>query len=167
MKNEYKITKKLMKSWANEYHIYGKRNVINFALWCIVGVCGIFMLTIYFFYDNNWLNLYFAFVFLFLSIYKLFFSRFVVLSRRYKLFEKTYGVSEWLRTTEFLDDKIVVTDHTSVMEMKYSQITKSKERSNVVLMFCNNNTAIRVYKDAFVEGSWEECKELINSKCSN
>ena len=26
----------------------------------------------------------------------------------------------------------------------------------------NNNIAIRLYKDAFVEGTWEECKKKIN-----
>ena len=25
-----------------------------------------------------------------------------------------------------------------------------------------NNIALRLYKDAFVEGSWEECKKKIN-----
>ena len=38
-----------------------------------------------------------------------------------------------------------------------------KEKNNGVIIFLNHNTAIRLYKDAFVEGSWEECKEKINA----
>ena len=68
-----------------------------------------------------------------------------------------------MRTIEFLDDEIVLTDHTSVSKFQYSNIEKIKEKNNVVMIFMNHNLALRLYKDAFVEGSWEECKEKINS----
>ena len=93
----------------------------------------------------------------------LFLARFFVWSKRYKLYSTTYGVSEWIRTTEFLDDEIILTDHTSVSKLKYSNIKTIKEKGNVVMIFMNNNMALRLYKDAFVEGSWEECKEKINA----
>ena len=69
-----------------------------------------------------------------------------------------------MRTTEFLEDEIVLTDHTSVSKLKYSNIKKIKEKNNIVIIFMNDNMALRLYKDAFVEGSWEECKEFLNSK---
>mgnify|MGYP003315268821 CR=1 FL=1 len=97
-----------------------------------------------------------------LVVFKLFLSRFVIWAKRYKLFSTLYGVSEWIRTTEFLDDEIILTDHTSVSKLKYSNIEKIKEKNNVVMIFMNNNMALRLYKDAFVEGSWEECKKKIN-----
>jgi len=28
----------------------------------------------------------------------------------------------------------------------------------------NNNMALRLYKDTFVEGSWEECKKMLLEK---
>ena len=68
-----------------------------------------------------------------------------------------------MRTTEFLEDEIVLTDHTSVSKLKYSNIKKIKEKNNIVMIFMNDNMAWRLYKDAFVEGSWEECKNIINS----
>ena len=48
--------------------------------------------------------------------------------------------------------------------MKYENIKKIKVKNNVVMIFLNNNLAIRLYKDAFVEGSWDECKKMIDSK---
>ena len=61
-----------------------------------------------------------------------------------------------------MDDEIILTDHTSVSKLKYSNIEKIKEKNNVVMIFMNHNMALRLYKDAFVEGSWEECKKKIN-----
>ena len=163
MKNEYKITKKEMMSWAKECHLHGTVNIILFALWCIVGLIGLEWITRCFFFGGGWIDWYFSVLFLFVSIFKLFFSPFVVCAKNYKLYSTTYGVTEWMRTTEFLEDEIVLTDHTSVNKLKYSNIKKIKEKNNIVMIFMNDNIALRLYKDAFVEGSWEECKNKINS----
>ena len=163
MKNEYKITKKLMMSWAKEYHLQGVANIILFVLWCVVGIIGFGLIILFSVIGGEWINWYLSILFLFLSVFKLFFSRFVVWSKRYKLYSTTYGVNEWMRTTEFLEDEIVLTDHTSVSKLKYTNIKKIKEKNNIVMIFMNNNMALRLYKDAFVEGSWEECKDKINS----
>ena len=80
------------------------------------------------------------------------------------MFARTYGINEWLRTIEFLEDEIVLTDHTTVNKLQYHNIKKVIDKGNVVLILMNDNIAFRLYKDAFVEGSWEECKELLNSK---
>ncbi len=161
MKNEYKITKKEMISWAKEYHLHGAANIILFVLWCVVGLIGLGTIILLSLVGGYWINWYLSILFLSLSVFKLFFSRFVVWSKRYKLYSTTYGVSEWMRTTEFLDDEIILTDHTSVSKLKYSNIEKIKEKNNVVMIFMNNNLALRLYKDAFVEGSWEECKKKL------
>ena len=79
------------------------------------------------------------------------------------MYSQTYGVSEWIRSTEFTDDEIVLTDHTSVIKLQYANIQAIKEKGNVVMIFLNNNLAIRLYKNTFVEGSWDACKEKINA----
>ena len=163
MKNQYKITKDLMKTWAKEYHLHGAANVILFIMWCVLGVMGIVALIVSITLHSEWIVIY-IFSFITISaVFKLFLARFFVWSQRYKLLSTTYGVSEWIRTTEFLDDEIILTDHTSVSKLKYSNIKTIKEKGNVVMIFMNNNMALRLYKDAFVEGSWEECKEKINA----
>ncbi len=163
MKNEYKITKDLMKSWAKEYHLHGRANIVTFAIWCVFGMIGILGLA-FSTALNVWLGIYIYSLIVILAVFKLFIARFVVWSKRYKLYSTIYGVTEWLRTTEFLDDEIVLTDHTSVTKLKYSNIEKIKEKDNVVMIFLNHNMALRLYKDAFVEGSWEDCKKIILEK---
>ena len=164
MKNEYKITKDLIKSWAKEYHLHGTANIFLFILWCVVGVIGFFGLIFSIAMSLDWKIIYLYALMLIIAIFKLFIQRFIVWSKRYKLYSTTYGVTEWMRTTEFLDDEIVLTDHTSVTKFKYSNIQRIKEKSNVVMIFMNNNMALKLYKDAFVEGSWEECKRILFEK---
>ena len=164
MKNQYKVTKDLMRSWAKEYHLHGKANIIAFILFCVLGAIGTAgLITSVFFLRSSWVDVYLYAIFTFVAFYKLFVARFVIMSKRYKLYSTTYGVSEWMRTTEFLEDEIVLTDHTTINKVKYGNIEKIKEKNNGVIIFLNHNTAIRLYKDAFVEGSWEECKQKINS----
>ncbi|MBO5869670.1 MAG: YcxB family protein [Clostridia bacterium] len=164
MKNEFKVNKEKMMSWAKEFYLHGTANIILFILWCFVGLCGLCQVVLYSIYGGDWINWYIAIIFLLLSVYKLFFERFVVISRRYKLYSKTYGVTEWIRTVEFADEEIIITDHSSVSKHKYENIKKIKEKNDVVMIFINNNMAIRIYKNAFVEGSWEECKEMLKAK---
>ena len=43
-------------------------------------------------------------------------------------------------------------------------VKKIKEKGNVVMIFLNHNQALRLYKDSFISGSWQECKVLIDEK---
>lgn len=135
-----------------------------FVSWCFVGFCGLFGIVVSILIHGDPQDYLFFILVLLVAIYKLFFNRFVVWSKRYKLFVKTYGVTEWIRSTEFLEDEIILTDHTTTMQYRYDQIAKIKEKNNIVMLFFKNNTAIRLYKDAFVEGSWQECRALIRAK---
>lgn len=167
MKNEYKITKSLIMSWAKEYHIHGAANRLFFVVWCVAGFIGIVEFIISIAIHSDWI---FSFAFALVivaAVYKLFIQRFIIWSKRYQLYATTYGVTEWMRTTEFLEDEIVLTDHTSVSKLKYSNIQKIKEKNNIVMIFMNDNMALRLYKDAFTEGSWEECKAKILEKKNN
>ncbi len=164
MKNEYKITKELVRSWAREYHLHGAANIFLFVLWCVIGVVGIGGIIFSIALGLDWMVIYLYALMLVIAVFKLFIQRFITWSRRYKLYVTTYGATEWTRTVEFSDDEIVLTDHTSVSRVKYSNIQKIKEKNNVVMIFMNNNMALRLYKDAFVEGSWEECKRVILEK---
>ncbi|MBE6662212.1 MAG: YcxB family protein [Ruminococcaceae bacterium] len=79
------------------------------------------------------------------------------------MFSKTYGVTEWMRTTEFTDAAIILTDHTTVNQVRYENIEQIKEKGNCVMIYLNHNMALRIYKDAFVEGTWEACIEKIEA----
>lgn len=164
MKHEYKVTKELMMSWAKEYRLYNARNKFLFGLLCFLAclaLCGILLCI---FARLDWYMTVLYALTLGIAIYKLFFERFVVQSKRYKLFSRMYGVSEWMRSHEFTEDGILYTDHTSVTTLKYENITKIKEYRNDVLILFRDNIVIRLYYDAFTEGSWEACKALLKTK---
>jgi hypothetical protein len=72
-------------------------------------------------------------------------------------------VTEWIRTTEFKDDEIVLTDYNSVCKLRYENIKRISENGNHVIIYFNDNLSARLYKDAFVDGIWEECKAKINA----
>ena len=164
MKNQYKITKDLFKSWAKEYHLHGAADIVSFIYWCIIGVGGLYHFASFVYYGTDCLYIFVSALMVVVAVYELFFSGFVFWSKRYKQYAATYGVSEWMRTIEFLDDEIVLTDHTSVCRYKYENIQKIREKNNVVMIFMKHNIAIRLYKDAFVEGTWESCRNFLNTK---
>ena len=163
MKNEYTITKKEMMSWAKEFCLPTTGNIILFIFWCIVGIIGLGLLTLHICIGASLINWYLTCLILASAIYKLFIQRFLIMSRRYKVLSQTYGVSEWQRVTEFSDDEITVTDHNSVVKFKYTNIQKIIEKNNIIMIVLNHNSAIRLYKNTFTEGSWDQCKEKINS----
>lgn len=163
MKNEYTITKDIVMSWAKEYPLYNAVSIIVFILWCIVGVGSILSLIMFAVGGGDFFYLFISFVFLFLAVYHLFFYRKIIWSRRFEMLSKTYGVRSWTRTTEFAENEIILTDHSSVTRFKYKNIVKIKEKGNLIMIFLNDNLVIRLYKDAFVTGSWNECREKINS----
>ena len=169
MKNEYKVTKKLMMSWVRESYFINGINIVIFILYCALGIADLAMTAFFIVNKVRWTSLYLSVFILILLVYRLVIYRFLLMSNRYKMLSKTYGVSEWLRTTEFTDEEIILFDHTSVSDFnsvskfKYDNIKKIVERNKFVMIFFNSNLSIRLYKDAFVESSWEECKEKINS----
>ena len=73
MKNEYKITKKLMMSWAKEYTLIGAANIVLFILWCVAGFIGLASIILFSIYGGDWVNWYISILLLLLSVFKLFF----------------------------------------------------------------------------------------------
>ena len=163
-----------MKSWIKEFRLQGTANIILFFLWCALLVIWLASLIELTFFDGHpLLWALFCVSFLLLNHY----SPYFVLNKRFHVFSEKYGLSEWIRSTEFKDDEIILSDHTTVLKFKYEDIkeiketsleknAEIKEKNNVVMIFFkkDRNRAIRLYKDAFVEGTYEECKAKIISK---
>ena len=164
MKNEYTTTKELMMARAKDFYLYRTSDVIWFALWTILAIITIYFTNLLVLLSGQPSVLFFGFVMFLLCLYKLFFERLVIMSRRYKYLAKTYGVDKWISSVEFLNNEIIVTEHIKKESYQYENITQFTERKDYVVILINNSTGIIVYKNAFLNGSWEECKTLINSK---
>ncbi|MGN1472717.1 MAG: hypothetical protein ACI4WZ_01475 [Eubacteriales bacterium] len=78
MKNEYKITKKEMMSWAKEFYLQGAKSIFSFILVCVIGIAGLFLLIISILTKGeNWTFIFDSILFLTFFVYELLFSRFV------------------------------------------------------------------------------------------
>ena len=155
MKNEFTVTKQEMLSWVKRYNFTGAANKILFALYLLLGLVGVSLLLTVISNDGDKFGGAIGIASVIISVYKLFFERRVFMLRRYNLYAKTYGVDEWQRIIEFTDDEIVINDQ---------NMRKIIDKGNVVFIVLNNNIAMRFYKDTFTEGTWEDCKTMLESK---
>ncbi len=172
MKNEFKITKDLLMSWAKGYHFNSTRSIIRFIIaFCLFIWCTVWCIEVYYFFgyhiifmpDYLMVAIFYSFIAL-LSLYIIFIRPSVYYKRTYKAYSKLYDVPEWMRTIEFTDTEIIVTDHTSVYRYLNNHIKGFKERKDHVIIKLRQGIGIRIYKNAFVEGTWEDCKKLISEK---
>lgn len=172
MKNEYKITKELMKSWAKGYHFKSIHNIIGLIMGCCIFLYGAiwsfeiyYLLGYHIIYFPEYLAAEIILIFItLLPLYMIFIRPTVLYTKTYKAYSKIYDVPEWTRTVEFTDTEIIVTDHTSVNKYLYKNLRGFKERKDHVIINFGHGTGARIYKNAFVEGTWEDCKKLISEK---
>ncbi len=151
-----------MLSWSKD--LLGAATTVFLIFYCIGGLIALCLLVLLALVGaDDWFTWFLAFFLLVFSAYRLFFLKFYFFAKRYKMLSKVYGVTEWLRTTEFTDEEIILSDHNSVCKLKYDNIKRIKEKGNNIIIYFNDNLSARLYKDAFVEGTWEECKAKINS----
>ena len=164
MKNEYNVNKEEIISWSKGYLIRSALGITWICLYVILFLIGVALITLLALGGGDPLKWGVAVIAIILPIYRLFFSQYVFARSKYKMLSKTYGVTEWIRTIELTDEDIVVTDHTSLMRFKYSNLRKIIDRDKKVLLLFTNNLSVRLYKDKFTEGTWQECKEMLESK---
>ena len=176
MKNEYTITKRLMRSWAKGGYFNLNSTEVMKALFIIC--CGVALLLftpyllIYFFrfVTGDGLKSMYPVIFggfhteALLFVFFFAFLPSLSYSIQYWNWCKNYNVKEWQRATELTEDEIIVKDHRSIFKYQYRTIRRVKVRGNVVHIFLKSGTEIIIHKDAFVSGSWDECKKLISQK---
>lgn len=158
------MDKKRMMSWTKMFFLYGIRSKISFIMCALIAILALYYAIKFWYWGLEWYIVCYFLLLSSLPIYKMFFSRFVTCSKNYKMLSKTYGVAEWIRTIDFLDNEIILKDHTSKLPLQYSNICKIKEKADMALIHFNNKMIVIVYKESFVDGSWDECKALIESK---
>ncbi len=175
MKNEYTITKKLMKSWAKGWYFNSADNMFTLLFTCFWMAVAIifpylFVHLAYFMRVSKILAPWFPVFFGAFHIEALLFVLLMVFIPRmryalkYNILRKNYSVESWQRSIELTDGEIIVKDHRSIFKYQYRTIRRVKVRGNVVHIFLKSGTEIIIHKDAFVSGSWDECKKLISQK---
>lgn len=158
IRNEYEVTWKLFESWLWE----NKRKPLRLGftiMWVLLGLTATGMAVIF----RSALFL----VMTFLCLYRAFFRDILAAKKQYAAMEKSYGQRDWLRTITFDEDQATVLEGNISVKYQYSDIVGMKEKGNKVWLLLRDEKVIRLYKDCFVDSDWEECRTLIERKCSN
>ena len=154
--NEYRVTWKVYRSWACENMLKGPRLVMA-VIWCLMAV-GFIVLGIV-----NDLNLdILCFWMAVFCIYRAFFRVFVLAKGQYRMLAKTYGGENWTRRIAFEEDGISLTEGNASVRYAYSDIVNIREKGNKIWLDAANKTVLRLYRDAFVESGWEECRHKLD-----
>lgn len=160
MKNEYRVTWRLTLTWLWE-SICKPPKCLFPVIWILIGiwsVAGMLFLE----------SIPLAILFALFCIYRAFFRDLLFSRKQYKALARTYGEENWLRTISFQEDRLVTTEgNVFSLQLPYSDITSIKENGNEVCLMLKNKSALRLYKDKFVGGSWEECRAFIAEKMSS
>lgn len=158
IRNEYEVTWKLFGSWLWE----NKRKPLRLGfavLWVLLGLTATWMAVT--------LQSVLFLVMTVLCLYRAFFRDILAAKRQYAAMEKSYGQRDWLRIITFDEDQATVLEGNISVKYQYSDIVGMKEKGNKVWLLLRDEKVIRLYKDCFVDSGWEECRTLIERKCSN
>ena len=162
MKNEYTVTKNMFISWAKIFYI-SKIRIFYFSLALFLLLDGLFMVYITIHTGNDIFCWIISAAFILFALYSLFFSRTRLFIKEYKRLASSVGASEWIVTVEFNDDGITESLPNSTVKYSYGDLKRYIEKEDIVLIFLNDRTPTKIYKSAFVEGSWEECKAMLDT----
>ena len=163
MKNQYKVTKKLLRLWMTENMYKGVQLGLNIG-WAVFGVLCILLLIT----DAETMTDYLIYgALLALSLYMAVLRIFPITSAQYKQMAKVYGEENWTRTIDFGEDCITLSEGTISASFQYKDIMSIREKGNKIWLKARNRTVLRLYKDAFVDGTWEECRELLHDRKDN
>ncbi len=169
MKNEFTVTRKLLISWARENARMGKRRGF-FIFYCIFGSLSLLSgtavttLSIIFAPQTLGMSHFLMFFVAAMCFYRAFLFNVLVAGAQYKSLCKTFRCSEWTRTIEFTDDGIFCSEETSSISYTWDQLVDVKEKDKYIIIFFSNGTHTRLYKDAFVGCTADECLALLTAK---
>ena len=167
MKNEYTVDYNLLKSFLIEAKFSGIR--LGFFIgYCIIafGMLAVTVLYLVFIPNFDKIAVFMMFIVVFFAIYSAFIRDLIIFKKQYNFLVKTYGCKSWTRTIVFGDEKITTTEATRTITCNYSDIIDITENGNRIWIKLSNKTVIRLFKDAFIDCTWEECKDYILSKQS-
>ena len=148
--------------WVLENRFRGA-NLVLFVLWVAMLLFWIPYTVLMVLFNGKLTSIFIGIFICLVSVYKLILQRLMISSAQYKMQAKAYG-ENWTRTIEFQEDCILITDGSATFRHPYSFVTKIKEKGNKIWFYCENKAALRLYKDKFVDGTWEECRKLMEER---
>jgi len=152
IKNEYTVTWKLYREWLIENKLKGVK--LAFLLfWSFMTVATLVMS-----YFSNFSGFYILMTIY--CVYQAFFRDYIFAKRQYTRLVKFCDGENWTRTITISDEEICISEGPSVINCKITDVVRVVEKGNKIWLFMNSDAVIRMYKSAFVEGSWETSRGL-------
>lgn len=155
MKNEYQVTWERYCSWCVESMLHGVQLVLR--IWWIVLVVGFLFIIML---SDAWIHK----LMLVYCIYQAFFCKLVQGKAQYKKQAEYYGKEGWKRRIILDEENIGLSEGRLLLTYDYKDITKVRDKNNKIWLYFQDGTVLRMYKDAFTQGSWEECNQLLEKR---
>ena len=157
LKNQYEVTWKFYKEWLLEYKTKG-RKLVFLIFWSIMAL----ILLVASFWEGFSAIYFLVAVF---CVYRAFFRDYISIRRQYNQLTKVHGSKSWMKTITISDTDIVISEGVTTVNCKTADVMRIIEKGDKIQLIMNNKMVVRMYKSAFVEGSWEACKELLYEIC--
>lgn len=157
MVNQYRVTRKLFRSWAWENNIKGFR-LVMMCMWCLIALMILIAMFLL-----RYISIIYTLFFLF-CLYRAFLRNLVVARVQYRRLATTYGEENWVRTITFNEDGIELSEGKMTARYAYSDIVEIREKQNKIWLIAGNKTVIRLYRDAFINTDWDTCKDLLQKR---
>lgn len=155
VKNEYQVTWERYRSWCAESMFQGIQLAFR-VMWCVLAV-GFLVLSIV---AGEWI---YGLMMVY-CIYQAFVSKLVQGKAQYKKQTDYYKKDSWMRRMILDEEKIGLSEGRLFLTYEYKHLKKIRHKGNKIWLHFQDGTVLRMYKDAFVEGSWEECRQLVEKK---
>lgn len=151
--NCYTITKERYMDWIK--HPIKKQ--YYFLLWALLMAVSILMLIISILdFEMIFSVIYFLFTLFF--IYRIFFRTRLLSARAFKIISVNHGCNQWERCIQF-SDNITVIDGNVTTLYHWCQVKKLQDNKVYFILVFQNNTGIRLDKQCFTKGNYEEFVE--------
>ena len=153
--NEFIVTRKLYREWMRATAKKPVQMLFR-VIWLVLAASMILYAVAYrYIYVVHLLLIVFC-------LYNAFFMWRVQAYAVYRKLSKVQG-KNWKRQI-FFGDNIRVMDGRLTTDYDYDEIAEVKGKGNLVELISRNKLKLRIYKDCFTVGSWEECSAHIERK---
>ena len=153
MKNQYRVTKGRYLRWTMEGMFQKVKLILLGVFLLIIGGLIYFGLKD----EINPILLLIAAI----CLYTVFLKSPLATLKRFKAMQRKYGEKSWLRTVEFTEEGIRLSEGDVELVLDYAEITDIWEKPDRILLVLEGRTVIRLYRDSFVDTDWETCKAYI------
>ncbi|MCM1024856.1 MAG: YcxB family protein [Roseburia sp.] len=149
---EYTVDKKKYISWGRERLLHSPQ--LTFSIfWCAFAAL---ILVVVIFTRMRLLLWFFLY-----ALYRGLLRWILILERQYRLLANQYHAESWTRKYTLTDEGITLQEGNISINTPYSEVERIEEKADCLLLHLKDKGCFRLYRDCFVKGTWEECRDYL------